>query len=407
MPQPAARSPEPEPTTTSPLWFGRSTDAPDHAWLAEDPADVTDVTGIPPVVEKPTPDPPARPDRPTWRRALPVLAAALVLLAAGAALALALGSGRGSDSVRTVTAPTVISGRSPATAVSAIYAAASAGVVQVRAGSASGTGFVVDADGTIVTNAHVVDGASDARVRFDHDNLVDARIVGVDQSTDLAVLRVDPTKVDRLHPLALANSDQVRVGDLAVAIGYPLGLDRTATAGIVSGLGRDIKAPNGFTIDKVIQTDAPLNPGNSGGPLLDARGRVIGVNSQVATGARGNSGLGFAVPSNTVREVIPRLERGQAIRRAYLGVSTAPTLGGSGASVEEVTPGGPADGAGLRPGGQDVIVGIDGQAVSSPSDLVTAVEGYKPGDRVRLEVLRDGRRETVVVELGERPDRIP
>ena len=148
-------------------------------------------------------------------------------------------------------------------------------------------------------------------------------MLGTDASSDIAVLRVDPSKTGGVKPLALANSDSVQVGDLAVAIGYPLGLDRTATAGIVSGLGRDIKAPNGFSIDKVIQTDAPINPGNSGGPLLDGAGRVIGINSQIATtgGGGGSVGIGFAVPSNTVRQVVPRLRTGSAIKRAYLGIS--------------------------------------------------------------------------------------
>jgi S1-C subfamily serine protease len=403
MPQPAAPSPDAKPTPGAPLWFGRSTAAPDHAWLAPDTveADRPQTQAVP---ARDEPVPAAARSR---RRSVPLVAAVLVLAAISAALALALGAGGDSDRVRTVTLPTVVPGGAPASTVSAIYAAASAGVVQVRAGGSSGTGFVIDADGTIVTNAHVVEGASDARVRFGHDDLAAARIVGVDQSTDLAVLRVDPSEVDTLHPLVLADSDAVRVGDLAVAIGYPLGLDRTATAGIVSGLGRDIRAPNGFTIDKVIQTDAPLNPGNSGGPLLDSRGRVIGVNSQVAAGAQGNSGLGFAVPSNTVREIVPRLERGQSIRRAYLGVSTAPNPGGRGAAVQEVTPGGPAARAGLRPGGQDVIVGIDGRRIAGPGDLVSAVEAHAPGDEVRLDVLRAGRLETVVVELGERPDRVP
>ncbi len=219
----------------------------------------------------------------------------------------------------------------------------------------------------------------------------------------------------RLKPLPLGDSDKVEVGDLAVAVGYPLGLDRTATSGIVSGLGREIQAPNGFSIDKVIQTDAPINPGNSGGPLLDERGRVIGVNSQIATaGSQGNVGIGFAVPSNTVREVVPQLQQGQQVRRPYLGVSTgASPSGASGAIVREVTSGGPADRAGLKSSsapdgaGGDIIVSVDGRTVRTPDDVASAISGREPGDEVDVVVTRDGDRRTVPIELGERPARTP
>ena len=228
------------------------------------------------------------------------------------------------------------------------------------------------------------------------------------------MLRVDPSSAPPLRVLPLADSNRVRVGDAAIAIGYPLGLDRTATAGIVSGLGREIRAPNGFTIDEVIQTDAPINPGNSGGPLIDANGRVIGVNSQIATaGSQGNVGIGFAVPANTVREVVPSLKGGQAIERPYLGVSTSPSLNGRGAVVQEVTPGGPAEGAGIKASSGplsedgDVIVGIDGRAVTEPDDVAQAIEGKKPGDKVTVRVLRNGTETDIEVTLGERPARGP
>ena len=200
--------------------------------------------------------------------------------------------------------------------VGRVYAEAGPAVVAVQvrqsAGTASGTGFVVDREGTVVTNAHVVGDAERARVQFDDDRRrLGAEVLGTDPSSDLAVLKVNPDAVSSIKPLRLANSDQVDVGDGVVAIGHPFGLDRTATAGIVSGLEREIQAPNGFQIDEVIQTDAPINPGNSGGPLIDARGRVIGVNSQIATaGAQGSVGIGFAVPSNTVRDVVPKLRDG-------------------------------------------------------------------------------------------------
>jgi len=291
-----------------------------------------------------------------------------------------------------------------------VYAAASPSVVFVKsresaAGTASGTGFLVDDAGTIVTNAHVVSGASDVQVRFEDNGAgVAAEVLGTDASSDIAVLRVDPSKTNGAKPLALANSDSVQVGDLAVAIGYPLGLDRTATVGIVSGLGRDIKAPNGFSIDKVIQTDAPINPGNSGGPLLDGAGRVIGINSQIATtGAGGGSvGIGFAVPSNTVRSVVPRLRSGSAIKRAYLGISTTPTATGAGAEVADVVAGAPADAADLQVG--DTITRVSGETIRAPEDISASIENREPGDRIEIELRRAGDTRTVQVTLGTRPE---
>src|SRR3954464_235825 len=257
------------------------------------------------------------------------------------------------------------------TRVGQIYAKASKGVVSVAAregnGTSTGTGFVIDDRGTIVTNAHVVGEVGTAQVRFgDQGRTLDAPVLGRDASSDLAVLRVDPSQTGRLYPLKLADSGKVKIGDNVVAIGNPFGLDRTATAGIVSGLGRHIAAPNGFDIDEVIQTDAPINPGNSGGPLLDAHGRVIGVNSQIATGgsSRGSVGIGFAVPSNTVEDVVPRLERGETIQRPFLGVSTSadPSITASGAPVAQVAPGGPAEKAGMQQG--DVIIRVGSTQVT-------------------------------------------
>jgi putative serine protease PepD len=264
---------------------------------------------------------------------------------------------------------------------------------------------VVRADGLIVSNAHVVSGAETAQVRFnDTGHLVEADVLGTDPSSDLAVLRVDPGSVGSLRPLRLADSDDVRVGDSVVAIGHPFGLDRTATAGIVSGVGREIRAPDGFQIEEAIQTDAPINPGNSGGPLLDVRGQVVGVNAQIATaGNRGNVGIGFAVPANTVRDVVPRLSRGERIVRPYLGVTTAPAP--QGAAIQAVLPGGPAEHEGLRAG--DVIVGIDGRPVDEPEDVSDAVSAHRPGDEIEVEVMRDGKRRTIRVELETRPQRTP
>ncbi len=294
-----------------------------------------------------------------------------------------------------------------------VYAAAGPAVVSVRVRQggrqASGTGFLVDGDGSIVTNSHVVGEAERVTVRFDDSGReLPARVRGTDPSSDLAVLDVDRSDVGSRRPLALARSSSVRVGDEVVAIGFPLGLDKTATEGIVSGLERDIQAPNGFQIDRVIQTDAPINPGNSGGPLLDTRGRVVGVNSQIATagaGASGSIGIGFAVPADAVRSVLPRLKAGERIERPFIGLTSSADPRG-GARVRDVTKGGPADQAGLSAAG-DVIVGIDGRPVRTPADVSSAVSRLKPGDSVRVTIRRGGDRRTVRVRLTTRPERLP
>jgi putative serine protease PepD len=317
-----------------------------------------------------------------------------------------LGTGLGDESTpasSTPTTPVVSSGGSDSDLVRSVYAAASPSVVSVRAGSGSGTGFLVDGDGTIVTNAHVVGESSQVQVRFADDGpLHDARVLGVDASTDLAAIQVDASAAEGVRPLSLADSADVQVGDAAVAIGYPLGLDRTATAGIVSGLERQIEAPNGFSIDKVIQTDAPINPGNSGGPLLNSSGQVIGVNSQIATagGSGGSVGIGFAVPANTVRDVLPELKRGATPEHAYLGLSTTPASGG-GAQVQQATAGGPAARAGLEPG--DVVTRVDGEDVQAPNDIAAAIDDDDPGDEVEVTVRRGGDERTLTVTLGQRP----
>ncbi|HTN22620.1 MAG TPA: trypsin-like peptidase domain-containing protein [Solirubrobacteraceae bacterium] len=348
------------------------------------------------------------------RRLLPFMLAALaaaMLLGAGVLGASILNS----DQTASVAPLPVVKGAAPADqrskTVRSIYANVSPSVVRIQVqeggAEATGTGFVIDRGGTIVTNAHVVGTATTAQVRLDDSAAtIDAQVLGTDASSDLAVLRVDSAKTAHLRPLSLADSDSVQVGDLAVAIGYPLGLDRTATAGIVSGVGRAIKAPNGFSIDKVIQTDAPINPGNSGGPLLDGAGRVIGVNSQIATASSGggNVGIGFAVPSNTVSQVVPRLESGGTISRPYLGVSTQASISASGAQVAGVVPGGPADAGGLRDG--DIIVNVAGKEVLAPEDISTAIESRKPGDQVPVEIQRAGAAQTLHITLGKRPDSV-
>ncbi|MDQ3678402.1 MAG: trypsin-like peptidase domain-containing protein [Actinomycetota bacterium] len=322
----------------------------------------------------------------------------------------------GDDSSQPAALP-VVPGASPADqrsrTVRAIYAAARRSVVSVRvsggAATASGTGFLIDSgggDATIVTNSHVVGSAKSAQVRLDDNSRpIDARVAGTDPSTDLAVLKVDADDVDGRPRLALADSDKVQVGDLAIAIGYPFGQPQSVTTGIVSGLERTIPAPNNFRIGNVIQTDAAINPGNSGGPLLDSAGRVIGVNSQIATTTGGNVGIGFAVSSDTMREVVPRLQRGGAIRRAYLGVATKTFLANTGAIVASVVPSGPGDTAGLRRG--DVIRSVGGRDVRSKEDVGAAVESRDPGESVEIVVQRGGLTQTLRVRLGTRPRGTP
>ncbi|MDO8184896.1 trypsin-like peptidase domain-containing protein [Conexibacter sp. JD483] len=294
------------------------------------------------------------------------------------------------------------------TRAGAIYAQASPAVVSIRTNTGQGTGFLIDDRGTLVTNYHVTDGASHVVVKFGQDGAaIDGDVLGTDESSDLAVVTIEPSRIPRgVRPLAFADSRNVQVGDFAVAIGNPFGLDRTVTEGIVSGLGRSIQAPNGFEIDQVIQTDAPINPGNSGGPLLDSGGRVIGVNSQIATsgmGSQGNIGIGFAVPSNTARQIVPKLEKGEKISRPYLGISTSPTsAAGTGARVAQVRRDSPAQRAGIQVG--DVVRSVNGRSVTEPADVAANISRNEPGDRIQMQVERNGRTLTFDVTVGDRAD---
>jgi S1-C subfamily serine protease len=276
-----------------------------------------------------------------------------------------------------------------------------------QASESTGSGFVIDEDGLILTNAHVVEGATDIRVTFSDHHTVSATPVGKDADTDLAILRVDAEGEDLdLEPLDLGDSQTVQVGDPTIAIGNPFGLERTLTTGVVSALQRRLTAPSGFAIDNVIQTDAALNPGNSGGPLLDADGRVIGINSQIATSGgegSGSVGIGFAVPVNTAKAVIPQLETAGHVARAYLGIQGVSAPGG--VRVEALHPASPAVDAGIREG--DVLERLGGKAVHSMDDVSAILAAQKPGDVIDVEVSSGGITRGLKATLADRPAALP
>ena len=337
--------------------------------------------------------------------------------------------------------------RGKALSVNEIYRKAAPGVVQVTATQvvntpsvdpffgfpvpqtqrqeALGSGFVIDKAGHIITNDHVVEGARSVDVSFSNNESMRARIVGVDPSTDVAVLQVDAHS-RALTPLPLGDSDAVRVGDSVVAIGNPFGLERTVTTGIVSALQRVIQAPNSYSIDHVIQTDAALNKGNSGGPLLDAEGRVIGVNSQIQSGSGGNVGIGFAVPIDTVRTVEAQIVKTGHAEHAFLGVrvqAVNPSVAklfrlrsSHGLLVAGVEAGSAAAQAGLRAGkqavtvsgetyelGGDLIVAVDGVQLASLDQLRDVIANKQPGDKLSLEIWRGDKHLTLDVKLGRQP----
>jgi S1-C subfamily serine protease len=283
---------------------------------------------------------------------------------------------------------------------------------QQQSSTSTGSGFLVSPAGYILTNYHLIGGAdrqSGVTVQFEDNIARKALVVGQDPNNDLAVLKVDMSGVQNVSPLPLGDSTTVRVGDPALAIGNPFGLDRTLTSGIISALQRQIQAPNGFSIDNVIQTDAPINPGNSGGPLLDGTGKVIGINSQIETagnGGAGSVGIAFAVPINTAKEFLPKLEQGGQVKLAWLGVSAGVAAGSRrGVIVQSVVAGGPAIHAGVRNG--DMIQAIDGRRVATMGDVQAIVEARQPGQSVSLRLLRANRVRIVKVLLGSRPAQSP
>jgi putative serine protease PepD len=356
------------------------------------------------------------------RSVLAVLAAGVVGAAVLAVVLLATGAfsaGTTTAAAQPVTTGPAIGGSLHPTA---LFAGAAPGVVDITARStttvaspfgrsrqqstSSGAGILLDGQGRILTADHVVRGASSVTVTFADGAGRSARVLGHDTTTDLAVLSVDPSGL-ALHPLALGDSGSLQVGDPVAAIGDPFDYTRSMSTGIVSGLDRTIQGLNGFSISHAVQTDAALDPGNSGGPLLDAAGSVIGVVDQIATGNSGadqSSGVGFAISSNVAKAEVADLERGTTPTHAYLGIGSAPAVGagsGSGVVAETVQAGGPAAKAGIRSG--DVIEAIDGKTLRGVDDLIAGVSAHQPGQTITLGVRRGSRQLTVHVVLGTQP----
>ena len=365
---------------------------------------------------------------PRWLGAL-----AVAVLGGAIALGLAFAVGAVHTSAHATTvlepAPTkVVAGLGPAWA--AVYQRANAGEVDITAQvtttvptpygnrteqeTAAGAGFVLNGQGDIVTAAHVVDGATSIVITFEDGATRSAAVLGKDDSSDVAVLHVDPSGL-MLYPLLLGSSRALAVGDPVAVLGDPLGFDRSLSTGVVSGLDRTIEAPSGFEIAHSFQTDAAMNPGNSGGPLLSSSGQVIGIADQIATGTNEfggpsssttSTGVGFAVPIDLIKAELTPLEHGQSVTHAYLGVSTGETANGSpGAVVGSVQSGTPAAIAGLRAG--DVIVAWGGTPIASEGALIDAIAAARPGQRVRLTVHRGSSYITITVTLGAQPTQAP
>jgi len=381
-------------------------------------------------------------------RRLSALAALLLCLAL---LAGCGGSENGGDTTGANRSAAVTTGETPAPApqvaveasspgfdATRVYEQASPGVVTIRsvfdAGAAEGSGFVLDEKGEIVTNAHVVtdestgdrEPAKNVYIEFPDRNVVPAEIVGFDPFVDVALLKIAPQGLP-LHPLELGNDGELHVGQPVAAIGSPFGEQQSLSVGVVSATDRSVKSLTRFEISGAIQIDASINPGNSGGPLLDAGARVMGINQQIETNSGANDGVGFAVPVSAIKRSIAQLREDGSAEYAYMGVSTqalypqlARKLGLDttyGGLLSEVVPGGPAEKAGLEGGdeelrfqaakyrtGGDVILAVDDQKIVEENDLARVISAHKPGDKVTLTILHGGKRETVELTLGERPD---
>ncbi|MFL5869468.1 MAG: S1C family serine protease [Solirubrobacterales bacterium] len=386
----------------------------------------------------------------------------LALVAAALLASLTLAACGGSDSTTTVTLgspdtgsdssnPVVIKAENGAFDPETVYSNAAPGVVTIREvigstgssifgggqGQGQGSGFVISDDGEIATNAHVVTDAAESGasgpiheakevyVQFFDRNQVQAQIVGFDPFADVALLRVDPEGLE-LHPLTLGSIDNVHVGEPVAAIGSPFGQDQSLSVGVISATDRTIQGLSRFPIEGALQTDAAINPGNSGGPLLDPEGQVIGIDQQINTNSGGNEGVGFAVPIDVVKRSLDQLRAGGDVSYAYIGVTTqdlypqlADRLGidaDHGAIISRVIDGGPGDDAGLQGGdntiefqgttvrtGGDVITAVNGQQINASQDLPRLISLLNPGDKVTLDVIRDGEHQQIEVTLGERP----
>jgi putative serine protease PepD len=378
--------------------------------------------------------PPANEKRIRFRTAVTALLAAA---AVGATTAAVVTATIDSSGAKTVTRNVTVTNAQPTSSanlfsVNGVWTRAKNSVVDIKVqttsqlgqqGEAQGSGFVYSKSGYIITNDHVVSGASSVTVNFPSGATYKATVVGADPSTDIAVIKVN-APASLLKPLAIGNSSRLLVGDPVVAVGSPFGLDGTVTAGIVSALHRQIDAPNNFTINDAIQTDAAINHGNSGGPLFNLHGEVVGVNAQIQSDSGDNAGIGFAIPSNTMKSIADRLISSGNVQHAYLGVSITEipsAVAGqlseaAGVAVRAVLPGQPAAKAGLKaatstraldgqqyPTGGDVITAIDGQSVSTAAGLQSLIDAHRPGDKVRLTITRNGSSRSVTVTLGTRP----
>lgn len=369
------------------------------------------------------------------QRTLPIIAGAV----AGLVVALIVSGASGSKTVTTTTTvvPSSHSAQpasfssSKGLTVNQLYNMTDPGVVDITTSSnqpsgifgfgqqqtqGEGAGVVYDSKGDIITDQHVVSGASSIRVKFPDGNTTNGTVVGSDPGADVAVVRVNVPS-SWLHPLSFAGSTNVQVGDSVIAIGSPFSLPNTVTAGIVSAVGRTISAPNQFTIPNAVQTDAPINPGNSGGPLIDASGQVIGLNDQIDTGNEdsqgqgSSSGVGFATPSSSDVRIANEIIKTGKAQNAYVGVSlNAQVSGGAAISTasqtnQPIVPGGPAAKAGLQPG--DLITAVNGKQITSVNQFIATIAGYSPGDTVTLTVKRGGQTKTIKLTLGAQPSSPP
>ena len=348
------------------------------------------------------------------RRGAPLVLAVALGAGVGAAIYAAVGGGSGGPTATAVVPAQQASSTQTTSSLTQLYKDVTPGVVEITVDGTSsnnffggtqqteseGSGFVVDTKGDIVTNAHVVDGGSSYSVRFQNGNTVKATLVGADDGSDIAVIKVDIPASD-LHPLSFGDSSSVLPGQEVVAIGSPFGLTETMTAGIVSAINRTITAPNHYSIAGAIQTDAAINHGNSGGPLLTTSGDVIGVNAQIDSSSGANDGVGFALAGNAVKSTVDTLIAGGKVQHAYLGIKVNDAANNGGAQVASVVSGSPAASAGLKAG--DVITKIDGRDITSADDLTATISAHAPSDKVTVTLTRAGATKTIDVTLGTRP----